>query len=108
MQHHSCGVYILKISATKCICLYSLNSVPSLTLQPQCDINALTKTRLTALHLAVHEGHVKVVERLVGFGADLNITTSDGNTALHLALGRNTMTTPTEESPKIKAVRSVE
>lgn len=82
--------------------------VPSLTLQPQCDINVRTKTRLTALHLAVHEGHVKVVERLVGFGANLNATSGDGNTALHLALGRSTMTTPTEESPKIKAVRSVE
>ena len=76
----------------------------SLILQPQCDINACTKTRLTALHIAVHEGHIKVVERLVGFGADLNTTTGDGNTALHLALGRNTMTPPTEESPRIKAV----
>lgn len=82
--------------------------LPSLLLQPQCDIDARTKNRLTALHIAVHEGHVKVVERLVGFGADLNITTADGNTVLHLALGRNTMATPTEDSPKIKAVRSAE
>ena len=74
-------------------------------IQPRCEINALTKSRLTALHIAVHEGHVKVVERLVGFGADLNMTTDDGNTPLHLALGRNNMTSPTDGSPRIKAVR---
>lgn len=103
-------MFILKIPSKKCCCLSPLtwSSLPSLPLQPECDINARTNNRLTALHIAVHEGHVKLVERLVGFGADLNITTSDGNTALHLALGRDTMATPTEESPKIKAVRSAE
>ena len=50
---------------------------------------------------------MKVVERLVGFGADLNKTTDDGNTALHIALGRNNMALPTDETPKIKAVRVV-
>ena len=74
-------------------------------LQPSCDINARTTVRLTSLHIAAHEGHIKVVERLVGFGADLNITTDEGNTPLHIALGRNNMTPPTEESPRIKAVR---
>ena len=74
-------------------------------IQPRCDINARAKTRLTALHIAVHEGHVKLVERLVGFGADLDLTTSDGNTALHIALGRNNMSPPTMDSPKIRAVR---
>ena len=106
-------MFTSKIPSKKCCCLslcspLTCNSLPSLPLQPECDINARTNNRLTALHIAVHEGHVKLVERLVGFGADLNITTSDGNTALHLALGRNTMAMPTEESPKIKAVRCAE
>ena len=48
---------------------------------------------------------MKMVERLVGFGANLNKTTDDGNTALHITLGRNNMAPPTDETPKIKAVR---
>ena len=59
---------------------------------------------LTPLHIAVHEGHVRIVERLVGFGADLNVATKEGNTALHLALGRKIMSEPDERTPFIKKV----
>ena len=75
--------------------------------QHACDINAKTKyEKLTPLHIAVHEGCIKAVELLVGFGADLNVVTTDGNTPLHLALGRGTMSPPLEETPEIKEVRN--
>ena len=49
-------------------------------------MNEVTETGQTALHLAVHQGHARTVERLVGFGIDLNMQDSDGDTALHIAL----------------------
>ena len=70
------------------------------------SISAKDDSNLTALHLAVHEGHTKMVERLVGYGADLNCTTEEGNTPLHLALGRNTMLPPSHLTPEIMKVRS--
>lgn len=80
--------------------------VVSSCLQPNCDINAKDDSGLTALHIAVHEGHTKMVERLVGYGADLNCTTEEGNTPLHLTLGRNTMLPPSHLTPEIMKVRS--
>ena len=74
-------------------------------LQHACDLNAKTRyDKLTPLHIAVHEGCIKAVELLVGFGADLNVVTTDGNTPLHLALGRGTMRAPSEDTPEIKEV----
>ncbi len=41
---------------------------------------------MQALHLGVVEGHIAVVESLLGFGADPNKMDRGGNTALHLAI----------------------
>ena len=59
---------------------------------------------LTPLHLAAHGGHTAMVERLVGYGADLNAATSQGNTALHLTLVRRNMAPPSLLSPHILEV----
>ncbi len=72
--------------------------------QPTCNVSILNNIRLTALHIAVHEGHIITVERLVGFGADVNAIAGDGNTPLHLALGRSTMSAPTKATPFILKV----
>ena len=58
----------------------------------------------TALHLSVHQGHARIVERLVGFGIDLNLQDSDGDTALHIALSRETADTLSSETPQLKKV----
>ena len=79
----------------------TVNSFPS---QPNCDVNVKDTDGLTALHIAAHEGYPAMVERLVGYGADLSSTTSDGNTPLHLTLGRNTMIAPSALSPRILEV----
>jgi hypothetical protein len=61
----------------------------------------------SALHLAVHQGHARIVERLVGFGINLNLQDSDGDTALHIALSRDTAKTLSSETPQLKKVRVI-
>ena len=72
--------------------------------QPTCNVNILNNIRLTSLHIAVHEGHIQSVERLVGFGADVNALAGDGNTPLHLAVARKTMSAPNKATPFILKV----
>ena len=43
------------------------------TFQDECDIDIANNELQTALHIAVHQGHGPIVERLVGFGANLNL-----------------------------------
>ncbi len=67
-------------------------------------MNAKTGQGQTALHLAVHQGHARIVERLVGFGVDLNIQDGDGDTALHIAVLKETVDNLTAETPQLKKV----
>ncbi|XP_064385292.1 E3 ubiquitin-protein ligase MIB1-like isoform X2 [Halichondria panicea] len=71
----------------------------------QCDLNAKTNQGQTALHLAVHQGHARIIERLVGFGVDMNILDSDGDTALHMAVVKETVDNLTQETPQLKKVK---
>ena len=61
----------------------------------------------TALFIAVHQGYTRIVEKLVGFGADLNISDKDGDTALHLAMVRETIALITAETPEIDKVQFI-
>ena len=67
-------------------------------------MNEVTDTGQTALHIAVHQGHARIVERLVGFGIDLNLQDSDGDTALHIALSRDATETLSAETPQLNKV----
>ena len=58
----------------------------------------------SALHLAVLQGHTRIVERLVGFGIDLNLQDSNGDTALHVALSRRSADALSMETPQLKKV----
>lgn len=78
----------------------------TLRIKPSCNISAQNNGRLTALHIAVYEGHVQSVERLVGFGADLNAIAGDGSTPLHLAFGKKNMPAPNKDTPAILTVSS--
>ena len=64
-------------------------------------MNEVTDTGQTALHIAVHQGHARIVERLVGFGINLNVQDSDGDTALHIALSRDTADILSAETPQL-------
>ena len=62
---------------------------------------------LTPFLIAVMSGSLRVLERLVGFGADISAVDEDGDTALHLVL-RSSSTEyelPTDECPELKKVQ---
>ena len=42
-------------------------------IQKECNINTTNNEKQTSLHIAAHQAHGRIVERLVGFGADLNL-----------------------------------
>ena len=63
-----------------------------------------TNENQTALHLAVHQGHLGIVERLVGYGAKLNIQDTNGDTPLHIALVRSDAELLTVDTPQMKKV----
>ena len=56
-----------------------------------CSVNALAKNNLTPLHLASMIGNEKNVRLLLDFGACPRKVTTEGKTALHLALTANTV-----------------
>ena len=69
-------------------------------------MEARNNSLLTPFLLSVVSGSLRVLERLVGFGADLSAVDEDGDTALHLVL-RNSSTEyalPTDECPELKKV----
>ena len=59
----------------------------------------------TALHISVHQGHARIVERLVGYGIDLNLKDVNGDTALHTALSTQMIVVLSPETPQLKKVR---
>lgn len=52
----------------------------------------------------MHQGHLGVVERLVGYGADLNVQDSNGDTPLHVSLVRDTTEIVSSSTPQLKKV----
>lgn len=55
------------------------------------DINVRNDQRRTPLHTAVIEGYPRVIEKLVGYGAELNAVEDEGNTPLHITLIKKAM-----------------
>uniref|UniRef100_A0A671KEY4 Ankyrin-2-like n=1 Tax=Sinocyclocheilus anshuiensis TaxID=1608454 RepID=A0A671KEY4_9TELE len=49
------------------------------------DISTCNQNGLNALHLAAKEGHVDMVQELLGRGSSVDSATKKGNTALHIA-----------------------
>lgn len=78
-------------------------------LQPSCNLESLTEDRCTALHLATIQGYPAVIERLVGYGADVNATLEDGNAPLHILLSKQgnmkELSTDTPEIMKVLFLR---
>ena len=56
------------------------------------------------MHVASIEGHSKIVERLVGCGADLNCVDVDGNTALNIILIKKDARPLTDKTPQLVKV----
>ena len=64
----------------------------------------MTNTGHSALHLAVDQGYARIAERLVGFGINLDMQDSDGDTALHIALSKKSTDMLSAETPQLKKV----
>ncbi|XP_062506167.1 E3 ubiquitin-protein ligase MIB2-like isoform X2 [Corticium candelabrum] len=59
----------------------------------QCDVDPTNNRGQTPLLLSVSQGHTKLIELLVGYGANVNAEDEDGDTCLHLALMRQRLST---------------
>ena len=74
-------------------------------LQPSCNLESLTGDNCTALHLAAIQGYPAVIEKLVGYGADVNTTLQDGNAPLHILLAKpGNMKEPSKDTPEMMKV----
>ena len=56
----------------------------SLFAQQKCEVDAKTEKGYTALHGGVLSGNLKIVEKLVKHGANVNAQDNDGDTPMHL------------------------
>ena len=75
------------------------------TVQNSCNMEkTILSFKVTALHIAVRQGHSITVERLVGFGANVNATTSTGETPLHYTMARKNAAAPDCQSPRLRKV----
>lgn len=71
----------------------------------QANIEIRNNRQQTPLLLAVSQGHTSIVELLVSSGADLRVEDEDGDTTLHLALMRQSVTSEQENTPMLDSIR---
>ena len=60
-------------------------------MQETCEVDRKNFADQTPLHIASREGHIKSLECLVGYGADVEVTDLQGNTPLHFVLAKKNM-----------------
>ena len=79
----------------------------SYCVQDTCELNAPNALKnQTPLHVAAQRGFTRIIERLVGYGANPNATDSDGNTPMSLVLtDKDSIKPPSEDSPEIMKVK---
>lgn len=78
----------------------------SVHVQKGCNLDARNVAPgFTPLHTAACEGYTRVIERLIGYGADLNATDHDTNTPLSVVVGnRGVMREASRDCPQIQKV----
>ena len=81
VQDFHSGKTPLHLAVEKC----SLTDVQFLTETCQVDVNKATYSGCTALHTAAGRGNIAVVAYLLSMGADPDLLTDEGDTALDLA-----------------------
>lgn len=58
--------------------------------------------------MAILNGHPRIVERLVGFGSNLDVQDEDGDTPLHLAVMKESTDPLSPETPQLRKVRGLQ
>ena len=111
VQHTIVTFYysLVQAAAISCVCMQYSDSEKQhysfLFIQSICNLNVRSNRGLAALHLAVNEGYSGVVERLVGYGADLNVCVEeDGNTPLLLVMVQKKMKPLSKDTPHLRKV----
>jgi len=74
--------------------------------QGNCDINIRNGRLQTPLILAVSQGHTAIVELLVECGCEVDARDEEGDTALHLALVRQSVSTDGSTSDTMNRIRT--
>lgn len=67
-------------------------------------IDAKTDKQRTALHIAAYSAHSRILEKLVQYGAALNVQDMYGDTPLHDVLARDVVVPISDETPRLKKV----
>lgn len=67
-------------------------------------VDARAETGHTPLHGALMKDHSRMVELLLGYGADPTIPDSDGNTPLHVALDNEDLYPPSDKTLELNKV----
>ena len=115
---HVCMVTFLELSLynyvhTICNCMLFVDSTNFCSfmisrclfvIQEQCAVNAMAEMGLTPLHGAVMKDQSRMVELLLGHGADPTITDNDGDTPLHMALNNEDLHHPSDRTPELNKV----
>ena len=75
-----------------------------LPIQDTCDLNMKTHEGQAPLHIATGEGHIRGVECLVGYGADVGVKDLKRVTPLHLVLAKKNMKSLSPATPHLNEV----
>ena len=67
-------------------------------------VDCRTEAGHTPLHTAIIHDHSRMVELLIGYGADPSIVESNGKTALYLALDNDDLDPPSEQTVQLNKV----
>lgn len=73
----------------------------------ECMVDARAETGHTPLHGALMKNHSRMVELLLGYGADPTIADSDGNTPLHAALDNEDLYPPSDKTLELNKVKGL-
>jgi ankyrin repeat protein len=72
-----------------------------------CDMNIRTHMGQAPLHIATGEGHIRSVECLVGYGADVEVKDRKGITPLHFVLAKKNMKPLSPATPHLNEVHEM-
>ena len=67
-------------------------------------VDVTAETGYTPLHAAILKNHSRLVELLIGYGADPTIADEGGSTPLYFALDNEDLDAPSEDTPELNKV----
>ena len=73
-------------------------------MQTDCMVDVTAEIGHTPLHAAILKNHSRLVELLIGYGADPTIADEGGSTPLYFALDNEDLDAPSEDTPELNKV----